>query len=137
MMMMVLRKSTLWPGVAQVALLHDLQQHVERFGVGLLDLVEHDDRVGAAADGLGQLAGVLVADVAGRRTHQPADGVALHELGHVQLEQRLLAAEQEARQRLGQLGLAHAGGAEEDERADGPTRVLQPGARPAHGLGHV
>jgi hypothetical protein len=35
-------------------------------------------------------------------------------------------------QRLGQLGLADAGGAEEHERADRPVRILQAGARAAH-----
>ena len=30
-------------GVGQVAVLHDLEQHVERFRVRLLDLVEQDD----------------------------------------------------------------------------------------------
>jgi hypothetical protein len=38
-------------------------------------------------------------------------------------------------ERLGQLGLADAGGAEEHERADRPVRVLQAGAGAAHGLG--
>jgi hypothetical protein len=47
----------------------------------------------------------------------------------------VLVVEQELGQRLGQLGLADAGGAEEQERADRPVRVLQPGARAAHGLG--
>ena len=37
-------------------------------------------------------------------------------------------------ERLGQLGLADAGGAEEHERADRPVRILQAGAGAAHGL---
>ena len=47
----------------------------------------------------------------------------------------LLVVEHELGQRLGQLGLAHAGGAEEQERADRPVGVLQAGAGPAHGVG--
>ena len=47
---------------------------------------------------------------------------------------RALVVEQEAGQRLGQLGLADAGRAEEHERADRPVRILQPGARAAHRL---
>ncbi len=47
----------------------------------------------------------------------------------------IFAAEHEARQGFGQLGLAHAGGSEEDERADRAARVFQTGARPAHRLG--
>ncbi len=46
----------------------------------------------------------------------------------------LLAAEQELGERLGQLGLAHAGRAEEDERPTGTARVLEPGASPAYRL---
>jgi hypothetical protein len=41
--------------------------------VGLLDLVEQHDRVGAAADLLGELAALLVADIAGGRADQAAD----------------------------------------------------------------
>ena len=61
--------------------------------------------------------------------------MALHVLGHVDADQRVLVAEQELGQRLGQLGLADAGRAEEDERADGPLGVLEAGARPPHGAG--
>ncbi len=51
--MMALRKSTLRPRASeQVPFFHDLQQHVVRFGMGLLDLVEDDDRVRPAADAL-------------------------------------------------------------------------------------
>ena len=39
-------------------------------------------------------------------------------------------------ERLGELGLADAGGAEEHERADRPVRILQAGAGAAHGLRH-
>ena len=35
------------PGVGEVAILHDLQEHVERLGMRLLDLVEADDAVWA------------------------------------------------------------------------------------------
>ena len=122
-------------GVGQVAVLQDLQQDVEDLRVRLLDLVEQDHGVGLAADRLGQLAALFVADVAGRRADQRRHVVPLHELGHVDLDQRVLGAEHELGQRLGQLGLADAGGAEEDERADRPLGILQPGARAADGLG--
>ena len=39
----------------------------------LLDLVEQDDRVRAAADCLGELAALLVAHIAGRRTDELGD----------------------------------------------------------------
>ena len=57
--------------VGEASVVHHLQQHVEDVGVRLLDLVEQHDRVGPPADRLGQLAALLVADVAGRRADQP------------------------------------------------------------------
>ena len=59
----------------------------------------------------------------------------LHVLAHVDADHGLLVVEQELGQRAGQLGLADAGGAQEDERADRPVRVLEPGARAADGVG--
>ncbi len=56
--------------VGHAPVVQDLQQGVPDLGVGLLDLVEEDHPVGAAADGLGQLAALLVADVAGRGAEQ-------------------------------------------------------------------
>ena len=100
----------------------------------LLDLVEDHDGIRAAAQGFGELPGIFVADISGRRAHQAADGMAFHELGHIQLDQGFFAAEHELGQRFGQLGLADAGRAEEHERADRALRVFQarraPGARP-------
>ena len=54
------------------------------------------------------------------------------------MSMRIMAArvEQELGQRLAQLGLAHAGRPEEEERADRPVRVLQARARAADGVGH-
>ena len=46
---------------------------------------------------------------------------------HVELDQRVLVAEEELRERLGQPGLADAGRAGEDERAAGTLGVLQAG----------
>ena len=58
----------------------------------------------------------------------------LHVLGHVDADHRVLVAEQELGQRAAELGLADAGGAEEDERAGGALRVLDPGAGAADRL---
>ncbi len=49
--------------------------------------------------------------------------------------ERVLAAEHELGQGLGQLRLADARGAQEDVDTDRPSRVLQPGAGAAHRLG--
>ena len=122
-------------GVGQVAVVEDLQQHVEDFGVRLLDLVEQDQAVGLAPHRVGQLPAVVVADVARRRADQPRHGVPLHELRHVEPDHVVVRAEHEVRQRAGQLGFAHAGGAEEHEDADRAARILESGAGAAHGFG--
>ena len=122
--------------VGEPAVVEDLQQHVEHVVVRLLDFVEEDHAVGLAADGLGELAAFLVADVAGRRADQPGDGVFLHVFAHVDAHHVLLAVEERFGQRAGQLGFADAGRAEENERADGALRVLEAGAGADDGVGH-
>ena len=77
-MMTVFLKSTTRPwAVGQATVLQDLQQRVEDVRVGLLDLVEQDDGERLAAHLLGELAALLVADVAGRGAEQPRDRVLL------------------------------------------------------------
>ena len=121
-------------GVGEAAVLEHLQQRVEDLRVGLLDLVEEHDGERLAAHLLGELAALLVTDVAGRRAEEPAHRVLLGVLGHVELDQRVLAAEEELGERLGELGLTDTGGAGEDERATGTARVLQAGTRAADRL---
>src|SRR5438270_396975 len=55
-------------GVGQTAVFHDLKQDIEDVGVSLLDLVKQHDRVRPAAHGLGELAALLIADVARGRS---------------------------------------------------------------------
>ena len=50
--------------VGQFALLENLEEHVHDVGMGLLDFVKQYDGVGVAAHLFGQLAALLVADVA-------------------------------------------------------------------------
>ena len=94
----------------------------------LLDLVEEDDGVGPAADGLGQLAAFVVADVARRRADQARDGVLLHVLAHVDADHGVLVVEEEFGEGARGFGLADAGGAEEDEAADGLLGIAEAGA---------
>ena len=63
--------------------------------------------------------------------------MALLELRHVQSDHVVLMAEQELRHSAHQLGLAHAGGSQEQEHADGMARVLEAGPGAAHGLGNA
>ena len=118
--------------VGQPPVVEHLEEHVEDVGVRLLDLVEQHDLVGPPPHRLGQRPALLVADIARRRADEAGDRVLLHVLGHVDAHQRRLVVEQEGGERLGQLGLADAGRAEEHERADRPVRVLQAGAGAAH-----
>jgi hypothetical protein len=113
-------------GVGEAAVVEDLQEDVEDIGVRLFDLVEEDDGVRTAADGLGELAALVVADVAGRRADEPRDGVLLHVLGHVDADHGGLVVEEELGEGARGLGLADAGGAEKDEAADGRLGSLRP-----------
>ena len=117
--------------VGQATVVHELQQHVEHVRVRLLDLVEQHHRVRPAAHRLGELAALVVADVARRRADEARHRVLLHVLAHVDADHRPLVVEQEVGERAGELGLADARRAEEQERADRPVRVREPGAGPA------
>src|SRR6202140_451678 len=61
--------------------------------------------------------------------------MALHELRHVETDDRVLVVEEEARQLASQLRLPDAGRSEEDEGADRAARVLEAGPGAADGLG--
>jgi hypothetical protein len=96
MMSTVFRKETVCPRLScELPLLQHLQQDVEHVRVRLLDLVEQDDRVGPAADLLGEKPALLVAHVSRRRSDQTGHVVLLHEVGHVDPDQGVLVAEQE------------------------------------------
>ena len=92
--------------------------------MGLFDLVEEDDRVGLAAHRLGELAALLVADVSRRRADQAADREFLHVFAHIDAHDVALIVEERLRERLGELGLADARRAEEEEGADRAALVL-------------
>jgi hypothetical protein len=62
--------------------------------------------------------------------------VLLGVLTHVDADDRPLVVEQEVGQRLGELGLAGARRAEEQERAGGPVGVGDAGPRTADGVAH-
>ena len=114
-------------GVGEATVLEDLKEGVEDVRVRLLDLVEQHHRERLAPDGFGELTALLVAHVARRRPDEPAHGVLLHVLAHVELDQRGLVTEEQLGKRLGKLGLAHAGRAEEDERPARALGVLEAG----------
>jgi hypothetical protein len=121
--------------VGQAPVVEQLQQCVEHVRVGLLHLVEQHHAVRLAAYRLGQLTALVVADVAGRGADEPGDGVPFLILAHVQADHVVLGVEQRRREGLGEFGLADAAGAQEQERADRPARVLHPGAGPDDRVG--
>ena len=118
--------------VGQRAVVHDLEEHVEHVGVRLLDLVEEEHRVRRLRDGVGEEAALVEADVARRRADEARDGVALHVLAHVEAQER---DAQHLGELLGDLGLADAGGAGEEEGADRLLGRAQAGARELDGGG--
>ena len=106
-----------------VALVEHLQQQVVDLGVGLLDLVEQHHAVLLLLDGLGQEAAVAVADVAGRRADQLGVLVWQGVLGAVDPDQPTRIVVHRPRECLGELGLAGAGAADQEEGADRHVRV--------------
>src|SRR5882762_5613258 len=121
--------------VGEVAIFEHLQQYVEDIRVRLLDFVEQHDAVRSTLHTFCELSAFLVADISWRRADELRDRVLLHELGHIEADQRLLAAEHELRQGARHFRLADACGAEEQERSNRPVRALQPGPRTADGAG--
>ena len=101
----------------------------------LFDLIEEHHGVWPAAHRLGELSTFVIADVAWRRSDQARGGVALHELAHVEPDDRVLVVEEERGECSRKLGLADAGRAEEHERPDRPLGILEARARAAHRLG--
>ena len=117
-MIRVLRKSTVRPlAVGEAAVVQHLEQHIEDVGVGLFHLVEEHDLVGPAADGFGERAAFVVADVAGRRADHPADRVLFHIFASMSI--RVMACLRRRRgvpaNALVSLVLPSAGGAQEEE----------------------
>ena len=122
--------------VGQTSVVEHLQQGIEHVGVGLLNLVEQHHRVGFPPDGLGELSALLVADVSWRRSDESRHAELLLILAHVDARHHALVVEEVVGQRLRQLGLAHARGAQEDERADGALGVLHAGTAATDGVGY-
>ncbi len=101
--------------VSKLAVFQDLQQDVEHIRMRLFDFVQQNHGVGRTLHPLSELAAFFVANISRRRADQLADGVLLHELGHIEANQRLFAAKQELRQRARDFRFAHTGWSEEQE----------------------
>ena len=101
--------------IRQAAIIQQLQQHIEYIRVSLLDFIEQNHAVRAAAHRFGQLAAFLVADVPRRRSNQTADGVFLLVFAHIDPDHGPFIVKHEFGQGTRQFGLAHTGRAQEDE----------------------
>ena len=72
--------------IVSFPLVHHLEQDVEQIRVRLLDLVEQQHAMRMLVDAVREQAALIEADIAGRRTDEAADRVALHVLRHVEAE---------------------------------------------------
>ena len=122
-------------GVGQVAVLEDLQQDVEDLRVRLLDLVEQDDG-SRSCGGRPRSAGRPRRSRRSREARRPAGDTLCRSMNSDMsiLIRASSLPNMNSASALRQLGLADAGRAEEDERADRPLRVLEAGARAPDGL---
>ena len=84
--------------VGQDAVAEQLQQDACHVAVGLFQLIEEQDAVGAAADLLRERAARVVADVARRRAEQARDARRLHILRHIHPDERDRAAVDDLRE---------------------------------------
>ncbi len=123
--------------VGEAAVVEHLQQDVEHVGVGLLDLVEQHHRVGPAAHRLGELAALLVADVARAARRPGAETVcfSMYSLMSMRTMARSSSKRNSASARASSV-LPTPVGPEEEERADGPVGVRQAGPAAPDGVGH-
>ncbi len=97
--------------------------------MGLLNLVEQNNRVRLAPNRLCQPAPLFVPDIARRRADQPGDRVLLHKLAHIDSNHSGRVVEQKICKRLGKLGLADTRRPEKQKCPYRPVRVRKP--RPA------
>ena len=79
--------------IGQAAVVEYLQKYIEDVGVSLLDFVKQHHAVGAAAHRFGELAALVVTDVAWRRTNQAGHGVALHIFTHIDADHSVFVVE--------------------------------------------
>ena len=110
--------------VGHVTVVHDLQQCVPDLRVGLFDLVEEQHLIRPSADLFGELAALLVANIAWRGAKEFADGVSFAIFAHIDSQKCVFAVEEEGGQDPGQFSFADAGGPKEEEGANGPAGVF-------------
>src|SRR5437867_1537515 len=122
--------------VGELPVVQDLEKDVEDVGVGLLDLVEQDDRVGFPPHLFGELPALLMPDIPRWGADEPGNGEFFHIFRHIDPDQGVRVVEKEARQHARQLGFPDPRRSQEDERADRAARVAEACAIPAYRAGY-
>src|SRR5205807_705461 len=110
----------------------NLKQEVHHIGVGLFDFVKKDDAIRTLAHLLCELSAFFVADVPWRRSGHAADRKFLHVLGHVDLNERVFAAEHIDGELLGKKGFSNTCRSKEEKSSDGAVGVFDIGAASAN-----
>ena len=103
----------------------------------LLYLIEEDNRVRFSADGLSQLATLIVTNVSRRCSDQAGYRVLLHVLTHIDTDHIVLIVEQCLSQGFRKLGLADTSRSKEQEGTDRFGRILDPGFGTKDGFGYL
>jgi len=108
-------------GVSEAAFAENLEEQVEKSGVGLFDLVEEDDGEGLLTHSGGE------ESFGGAGADEAADGVGGRVFGHVETRQAGTVGEKEGIEVLGHFRLAYAGGPDEEQGGDGAARAREAG----------
>ena len=109
--------------IGDSAVIQHLKQDVKYIRVRLFHLVEQNDRIRSAANGFGQLAALLIADIARRRSNQSGYRILLHIFAHINADHVVFVIEQGLCQGFCQLGFTHTGRTQEEEGTDWTVRV--------------
>ena len=110
--------------VMQFSLVHDLQENVIYGRVRFLYFIKKDNGVWLLPYFIDQHAAFLISHISRRRSVQQGGGVFFLELGHVETDHGFLVIEQGFRQCFGKFGLAGTGGSQQEEGADGLSRLV-------------
>ena len=79
------------------------------------NLIQQNNRIRPAAHPLRQLTGVIIADIARRRSNQLRRRMLFHKLRHIKANQRVLAAKKLSGYRLGQFRFTDPGRADKNK----------------------
>lgn|GEM_PF-5726133 len=116
----VVEPGRLAAAVGEATFAADLKEEIEGCRIGLLDLVEEDHGEGLLANLAREQALASI-----RAAEEAFGGMSARIFAHVEANQAILAAKEQGRERAGELGFAHTGRADEEERGERFSRRLQ------------